>query len=355
VSEASEASTKGPIEPGAAAPADKPLALASMLLRTALGMLAGLCFAAGVAWWKDIRPGDVLRDLAAVPLWVVALCLASGFVNLALQSWRWHEVMGPLLGLRYADAYRAQVVGYMFNAILPARGGDLLRVQYLGRRTGKSRATILGTEIVDRWLDFWGWVPVLLILSFVYDLPPLAFSAIAVMGSVLVGFGLAMVLLTRRGYEPRPGSRFGPIYQSLQSGIVAFRSPRVRRIAVTVAPLPWLWEATVILLATRGFGIHLDLGMAYCVLVGFNLAMVVPSPGGIGTVEAGAMGVFAIFHAEPGKALAFISLYHLCQLIPGIIAGVAILVFQGEQLFSRGAAEAVAQGPASSPAEPPAG
>ena len=37
--------------------------------------------------------------------------------------------------------------------------GDLFRVEYLARRTGRSRATILGTEVVDRWLDWWGWFP----------------------------------------------------------------------------------------------------------------------------------------------------------------------------------------------------
>src|SRR4051794_9379084 len=110
----------------------------------------------------------------------------------------------------------------MFNALVPARGGDLLRVQYLGRRTGKSRATILGTEMVDRWLDWWGWLPVVAVLALVGDLPPWVFKAIAAFVALLVGWGGGMMVLTRRGYEPRPGSRWGAIYRSLREGVEAF-------------------------------------------------------------------------------------------------------------------------------------
>ena len=170
-----------------------------LVARSLLGVGVGLAVAALAAYLLHVSPGVVARNLAGVPLWAVAACVGSGFVMLALQALRWHLVMKPLLGLTFGQAYRAQVVGFMFNAFLPARGGDLLRVQYLGRRTGKSRATILGTEVVDRWLDLWGWMPTALVLALVSDVPSWMFTALGIFGGALTGAAVAMIVLTRRG------------------------------------------------------------------------------------------------------------------------------------------------------------
>jgi uncharacterized protein (TIRG00374 family) len=263
----------------------------------------------------------------------VAACVASSFVVIAFQSLRWHMVMTPLLGLRYGQAYKAQAVGVMFNNTIPFRIGDLLRVQYLGRRTGKSRAAILGTEIVDRWLDFWGWIPVVLVLALFTDIPGWVFKTAGLFAALLFTWGGAMVVLTRRGYVPKEGSRFGKVYQSLQTGIQAFRAPHIWRLALFVAPLPWLWEALVVSQTTRGFDVHITVAQAACVVVGWNLAMFIPSPGAVGTMEAAGALALGLFGADPSKAVAFMIVYHLAQLIPGTILGIVILAAEDERLF----------------------
>lgn len=302
-------------------------------MRAVLGTIAGLGVAAVVGYFLGVSPSMLAQSLRDVSAWAVLACVASSFVVIGFQSLRWHGVMGPLLGLRYGQAYKAQAVGVAFNALLPARGGDLLRVQYLGRRTGKSRAAILGTEIVDRWLDFWGWIPVIIVLSLVYEIPRWVFTAVGLFAALLMSWGTAMILLTRRGYVPKPGSRFGGVYQSLQAGIQAFRARRTWVLALLVAPLPWLWEAFFVSRVTAAFGVHISMSQAACVLVGWNLAMVVPSPGSVGTVEAGGAAVLVLFGADPPKAMAFMLVYHLAQLLPGIITGIAILIAEDERLI----------------------
>jgi uncharacterized membrane protein YbhN (UPF0104 family) len=269
-----------------------------------------------------------LRYVAGVSPWVIALCISSAFVVLALQALRWYAVMQPLLGLRYSDAYRALIVGVLFNSILPARGGDLLRVQYLGRRTGKSRATILGTEIVDRWLDWWGWIPSFLFLCAVSDPPRWLYKALGLFGAVLVVWAVLMVVLVRAA----PAGRFARVWESLRAGVSAFRSRRTWLIALLIAPLPWLWEAFILTQASRGFGIELSLVQAFSVMIAFNLATIVPSPGAVGTVEVGGTAALLFFGVDQSRALAFMFVYHFSQLLPGIAGGAAVLVAQGEKL-----------------------
>ena len=52
-----------------------------------------------------------------------------------------------------ADAYRLTLVGYMGNNVLPARGGEVLRIAILGSRTTAKRRTILGSILAERILD----------------------------------------------------------------------------------------------------------------------------------------------------------------------------------------------------------
>jgi uncharacterized membrane protein YbhN (UPF0104 family) len=303
--------------------------------RAVIGLGAGLAFAGAMAWWFGVRPGEALSYAAGAPLWAIGFCVLSSFVVLAFQALRWHLVMGPLLGLKYGQAYRAQVVGMMFNALLPARGGDLLRVQYLGRRTGKSRAAILGTEVVDRWLDWWGWFPVLFVLAATGTVPGWLWKALGLFALLLGSWAGMMIFLSRRGYVPKEGSKFGAAYLSFRTGVESFRSKRMLALALVVAPLPWLWESFAIRTTGQAFGIDLTLAMAFSVLIGFNVAMVVPSPGAVGSVETGGTAALVYFGVDQSKALAFMFVYHFTQLLPGIGTGVAILVAEGEKLFGR--------------------
>jgi glycosyltransferase 2 family protein len=309
--------------------------LAGRIARVLLGLVAGLAVAGGIGYWKGVRPDVVARYVAGVSPWVLVGCALSSLVIVVFQALRWHLVMSPLLGLAYGQAYRAQMVGQLFNAFIPARGGDLLRVQYLGRRSGKSRATILGTEVVDRWLDWWGWIPLLLVLSLVSKLPAWLYGAMGGFCALLVGWAGAMLYFSRRGWEPRPGSRFGAIFKSFLAGIGGFKSRRMLAIAVAVAPLCWAWEVGALVVAGHAFGIELTPGMAFSVLIAFNLATALPSPGGIGVVEAGGSAALIFFGVDQERALAFMFVYHFTQLLPAIVGGMGILVVEGEHLFGK--------------------
>ena len=316
----------------------QPHSLARQGARTALGLAAGVGVACALAWRLGVHPRIGLEHVRGAPVGVIAGCVASAFAVLALQALRWHLVMAPVLGLKYGQAYRALVVGVMLNALLPARGGDLLRVQYLGRATGTSRATILGTEVVDRWLDWWGWLPIVLVLGVASDVPRWVFTAFAMFGAALVASGVVMVVAARRSRAARQtsladsrassrvASRMARAFRGFRTGVDAFASRRTMAIALGVAPLPWVWETGVLALAGRAFDVHLSLPQAFSVLVGFNAATVVPSPGAVGPVEAGGTAALAFLGVDHSRALAFMIVYHATQLVPAVVAGVAILV-----------------------------
>jgi glycosyltransferase 2 family protein len=299
-------------------------------LRTVFGLTAGMLAAAGVAVYLGISQKELISSLHGVseePLFLAAL---GGLVLIALQALRWWLVMRPLLNLGYGQAYRAMMVGFFFNVLLPARGGDLLRVQYLGKRTGISRAKLLGTEIVDFWSDKWGWVAAFPILCLFGSPPTWLFSALLVIGGAVVGVG-ALLALMGSGIWRR-----GPHWLSnLRDGFAVNHWRRLLVVETLIAPLPWLWETLVIAVAGHALGLDLTAMQAFAVLTAFNVATAVPSPGNAGSFEAGGTLALIAFGIPKETALAFIFLYHLTQVVPGFIGGVLVLVIEGESLFGK--------------------
>jgi uncharacterized membrane protein YbhN (UPF0104 family) len=295
-------------------------------VRLLIGWVLGGSFAAGACILTGVRARDLVRYVADASPRLVLVCMAASLVNAVLQAARWRAVMQPTVALRFGDAFCARVLAFLFNAVLPGRAGDLIRVQWLARRTGKSRSLLLATELVDRWLDCWGWIPLLLVICIAAHPPSWLYAALAILGGGLAGLAAVMMVLGRGRTGPTGHGRWARIAAALRLGIGAFRTPRTWGLALLVAPLPWLWESFTICWAAHAFGIELSFVQAFSVLVGLNVATLVPSPGGIGTLEAGGVAALVFCGVNQSQALAFMCLYHFTQLVPGVLGGALVVV-----------------------------
>src|SRR5262249_48889383 len=153
-------------------------------------------------------------------------CVGSALVMLALQALRWKLVLAPVVAPRYLDLLRAHAVGAMLNALLPARGGDLLRVQYVAAKTGTSRAALLGNEVVNRWVDLFGWIPSFAVMCLTSSPPAWLYRVLLFLVGALAIWALVMAFIGRRGHGPSPESRAGRILAALRAGVGAFHSRR---------------------------------------------------------------------------------------------------------------------------------
>ena len=312
---------------GAAAPSP---ALRRFWPRALIGLCGGLAAGLAVFAYLGISKHELIANLHGVIVGPLLFAAAGALILLALQSLRWWVVMRPVLDLTYGQAYRAMIVGFFFNVLLPARGGDLLRVQYLGKRTGSSRLKLLGTEIVDFWSDKWGWVAAFPLVCLFGSPPAWLFRALLLIGFAVVSVGGLLALMASRAFRKAP--RF---VENLRAGFAANHWKRLLAVETLIAPLPWLWETFVICLAGHALGLHLSPMQAFAALTAFNVATAVPSPGNAGSFEAGGTLALTAVGIDKETALAFIFLYHLTQIVPGFIGGALVLAVEGEQLFGR--------------------
>ncbi len=133
-------------------------------------------------------------------------------------------------------------MGYLANNVLPARLGELVRSHYLGDREGMSRATTLGTIVVERVVDTVVLVAIASAAILVLHVRGIVASA------VLVGLGLTGLLVVgladrARGASPplcrpgrwRPCERWPSVVRlagRLRGGLAVAGRPRTVAVAV---------------------------------------------------------------------------------------------------------------------------
>lgn len=291
-----------------------PVAITGGALLIAVGALLRV----GALDWGRLE--SAFRALGPRPL---LTGIAAGFGVVALQSLRWWVVTRPVLRVRYGEAYGAMLVGGLLNAILPARAGDLLRVQYLAERAQVSRATLYGTELVDFWTDKSGWLPAFALLGLTGSPPSWMYRALAVMASIATALLAGVVVLRRR---LRSATASDGWKGRFAAGLTASDPMRLAITATVLAALPWAWEALAIRQVASAADITLRPLQAFVLLTAFNLAMIVPVPGGLGVHEAASAAVLVSLGVPVERAVAFAVVYHASQLLPYAVGGSLTLV-----------------------------
>src|SRR5207237_1064968 len=147
----------------------------------------------------------------------------------------WQRLLRPIAAVRYVPMLGYLLIGYVANNVLPARLGELIRVHYLGDREGISRASALGTVVVERVVDLVVVVAIAAVALLILSVRGVVANAILVGGAVaalfLVVLALGIVAHRLPGMDRLRGlvdrwPRLADLGRSLQGGLAVAGRPR---------------------------------------------------------------------------------------------------------------------------------
>jgi uncharacterized protein (TIRG00374 family) len=259
----------------------------------------------------------------------------------------------------FGATFEYLLIGYLANNVLPARLGELVRCHYLGDREGISRATDLGTVVVERVVDVAVVVAIAAVAILVLSVRGIVASA------VLVGVAIVLLLVVALGI----GIAAHRIPGASRIAVFADRWPRVREMATRlqeglavagdvrtlVAALALsavAWGATLLAFAAAGqaVGVQLTIGQAALLASGTALASAIPSgPASLGTFELAAVRIGAALGVSSDSAFAIALLVHASILVMTSAGGVFSLARLGWKRSAHDAGAAPA--PAATPAD----
>jgi glycosyltransferase 2 family protein len=308
--------------------------------RTALRATAGLVVSAvliGVLV-AGIEPARVGVALARIHPGPVLLILVPVVADLLLRTLRWWILLSRDPRPSFRLVYRALVMGYVANSILPARMGELVRAHVLGAVGGFGRARALGSIAMERWLDL-TFAAVLGVIS--VALAPLTdvaagrafaatFGGIAVAGCgallfiSIVPHGRIRAALKRATALAGP-TRVGGIARSacaFLEALVDAASAPVVLAGSGLTIVSWLIAAGAFELAAVALGLDVAPTVIVVMVVAANLGAALPSaPAGIGPYELGVVLVGTAGGLDGASALALGIVAHVAVVVPVALAG----------------------------------
>ena len=285
---------------------------------------AGLVAAAVLVAWvvRDLNGRAFLAALEQARFSLLALAAAVNLLALAVQAWRWQRLLKPIGAIAYATSLGAMFVGFTLSSLLPARVGEVARVQIVARRMRVTVAAVAGTTVLDHVVNGVTLVPVALIVPFFEGVPLwMRKGLLLVLGVTLVAGVLAWWAaapdrerVSRRGLDR--------LIVELRSGFAASRSPAEITRACAIGGLAWVLEAGTAWLTLAAFGVHLGPAAAVILLIAVNLAVAIPAtPANLGTFEVAAMLALTALDVPRERAIACALGYHALQLVPVWLAG----------------------------------
>lgn len=300
----------------------------------------GIVLSAILVWYtlREVDPGAVWQQVRVANFWLLGASIAVAVLGYLLRAFRWRILLlpvDPTTGL--GNRFKALVIGFMANNLLPARVGEFARAYALGRL--EPRVTVgaaFGSLVVERVLD--GLVlgaflvGATLTPGFPTDALGDGFGSLMTAAMTLLGLllgGLAVLLLFPRPvvrvaealarFLPRALARL--VVDSLEAfldSLAVVRSPGLLAAALAWSVGFWFWHGLSFYLGMLAFGI--DLGLVAAIfteaVVGFAVAFPA-APGFFGTFHVGAQfALETVYGAGSSETLAFAYAYHLGGFIP---------------------------------------
>ena len=297
------------------------------------------------------------RDISWVETWAVlrqanwgwfmagALVGLLGFIARAAG---WRILLMPSGTIPVVRLFSPVAIGYMANNLLPARLGELARVYVVGSRESVSKTTALGSVVIERLLDAYALVSVVLVITLVLPYPTWVKQAAGWLLAGMLLFSLALMLLRRshtlrrglieRWIAPQSPRVANHLIWYLSSFLVGANTPDKPHLSLRLVVwiyLRWAFEAGMYLMVMVALGLdqQIPLHSALFVMVMVNIACLVPqAPGYIGAVQLAVVESLALFHVGSETAIAYSLLVHVAFFVPITVVGLVYLVAGGFSL-----------------------
>jgi uncharacterized protein (TIRG00374 family) len=316
-------------------------------------------------FWKSARrwlPGVIISLIAILVIihyvdlqrFVDAIRSANYWLLLAFlfTSIAWEMVRGivwrTLLRGRasYRDVFWTLTEGYLLNAFLPFRLGEVGRAFLLARKAKLGFMDVLSTIVIERVLDL-AFSAAILLSAVPFVVGAAGAGRIAIIIGALVVLGMVVLYLLARNREwalslfqrlsarwPRLQSLGGSLLDSLFSGLAILTDAGLFLRFMLWMTLNWAFAIAEFFILILAFFPQARLLWSLFGLGAVAFGNAIPSlPGAVGTYEAALGGALTLLSGDQSTALAAALTSHLIGYLINGVLGTYALSREGETLM----------------------
>lgn len=339
--------------------------------RRALAQLVAGVAIAGICLYFFFRNTDFAQLWLALKqanyVWFLpAFAVAGG--SLVFRVFRWKHLLYDAKRISFRGLWTPTSLGFLGNAVLPARAGEAMRIVSLSQRERVPLTTVLASLVMDRLFDL---VAVALIVLLAFSVLPIDVTALdqfqerfpytideirlrmgVVMGLTAVGgFSVLLMLYYRRPQAERfleltlfflphgPRERVIGLLEHFTDGMHVLKSGKRTAYCLWYTLLTWATQTLMFPLFALAVGIQdqMPLHAPLILMACASIAVLVPTPGYLGSYQLGmAIGLALVNSAigadQPGVVEAFGILAWSGTFLPVVVIGLVTLAVEGVSL-----------------------
>lgn len=304
---------------------------------------------AGIALFLTYRKMDMaqlMSDLGEMSWPVLLLILPPLAMSYYFRIIRWRLLLSPLEKISTKDASGPLLTGFMVNALLPGRVGEILRALLLSRRTSVPRASSFATVVLARIFDGLTLATMTLIVLAVLWRELDTAIRFGLIGAALLYFVVLLMLLSLRKWKEQAAGAISVPFRWV--GLNSF-SEKIERLLISFSHglevlKNWreiiqivfysicVWGMLALSVMPVFRAMHLAVLWYYplLVLILAGLGMLIPTPAGTGTVHGALVLVLpGLVGISVGDTRIFALLFHTTQFLPIILVGLIAAVREG--------------------------
>ncbi len=258
-------------------------------------MIAGVVAMAASVGWEETR-----AQLSRLGWGEVVALLGLSLVNYLMRGLRWHLFTRRLgLGTGLLQDMRHFLGGFAMS-VTPGRVGELVRMRWIRRETGRPFEQTAPLVVMDRAADL---VAMALILALSLGFATVGISggmpvaALALAGAFVATRPRLLAALADLGHR-LTGRRAPRLFARIRTAARAlgqFSAPRVLLPAIALGLAGWLAEGWAFSLLLGWFGADIGIAKALAIFVFATLAGgLTGAPGGVGGAEAAMIGLLML-------------------------------------------------------------
>jgi uncharacterized protein (TIRG00374 family) len=300
-----------------------------------------------------VAVGLNLKDMQQVPdvisranLPMVLLAFLIYYCGFPLRGWRWTKLLkGAGYRIRVKDGTEILFLSWLVNCIVPAKLGDLYRAHLLRLNSPLSATKTLGTVFMERILDLIAIAALGLLAGYwrfrnSLDALPRSVQLIFALGVVVVVV-LIVALVAMRSFGRRIMAilplprRAVDFYERFEEGVFGSVGLNGMPLLGVLTIAIWMTEALRLYFVVRALGLtDIDLGFSgamFAALIGSLLTAVPLTPGGLGLVELGMLGLLTgVFNASKPHAAAIILIDRTISVFSIVVIGAIAYVLSSK-------------------------
>ena len=305
------------------------------------GLVISLILVAVILYFVDLR--KTLAAFEAANYVILGVVLVMGVAWLLVRGLVWRTLLRNRPS--YRDVFLTLMEGYLLNAFLPFRLGEIGRAFLLSRKSDLKFVEILPTIIIERVTDLaFSAIILLAAVPFVVGAQGAERIGFVIGGLVLIGM-VGMYLLARNRQWaldvfhklsrrwPTLGKMGGNMLEAFFNGLEVLTDPGLFARFFLLMALDWGMAIVQYFLMARAFFPQATLVWGMFVLGAAAFGGAIPSlPGGVGTLEGAMAGALTLLSGNQSTALAVALVSRMINYLYSGIFGLYGLSREGQTI-----------------------